>query len=88
MEIRNDNNTLSFDYTQLVSSSTFKGADYTWDPKDKTFNTISPNDLGNGMKFTLTEKFTNKQLSVLEQVERDGKLITAWNTPIIYIRTK
>ena len=87
-EIRNDNNTLSFDYTQLVSSSTFKGADYTWDPKDKTFNTISPNDLGNGMKFTLTEKFTNKQLSVLEQVERDGKLITSWNTPIIYIRTK
>ena len=87
-EIRNDNTALDFDYTQLVPSPTFKGADYTWDEKDKTFNTISPNELGNGMKFTLTEKFTKNQLSVLEQVEKDGKLITAWNTPIIYVRTK
>jgi hypothetical protein len=87
-EIRNDNTSLSFDYTQLVPSPTFKGADYTWDPRDKTFNTISPNDLGNSMKFTLTEKFTSKQLTVLEQVEKDGKLLTAWNTPIIYDRTK
>lgn len=87
-EIRNDNTDLRFDYTQLVPSPTFKGADYTWDPKDKTFNTISPNNLGNGMKFTLTEKFTDKQLSVLEQVEKDGKLLTTWNTPILYVRTK
>ena len=87
-EIRNDNASLHFDYAQLVPSPTFKGANYTWDPNDKTFNTVSPNDLGNGLKFTLTEKFTNKQLSVLEQVEKEGKLLTAWNTPIIYNRTK
>lgn len=87
-EVRNDNASLQFDFTQLQPSPTFKGADYTWNASDKTFNTVSPNDLGNGMKFTLTEKFTNKQLSVLEQVEKDGKLLTAWNTPIIYLRTK
>ena len=87
-EVRNDNLSLQFDFTQLQPSPTFKGADYTWNPSDKTFNTISPNDLGNGMKFTLTEKFTNKQLKVLEQVEKDGKLLTAWKTPIIYLRMK
>jgi len=87
-EVRNDNALLQFDFTQLQPSPTFKGADYTWNASDKTFNTVSLNDLGNGMKFTLTEKFTNKQLSVLEQVEKDGKLLTAWNTPIIYLRTK
>ena len=87
-EVRNDNSSLQFDFNQLQPSTTFKGADYTWNPSDKTFNTISPNDLGNGMKFTLTEKFTNKQLTVLEQVEKDGKLLTAWNTPIIYLRTR
>ena len=87
-EVRNDNPSLQFDFNQLQPSPTFKGADYTWNVRDKTFNTVSPNDLGNGMKFTLTEKFTNKQLTVLEQVEKDGKLLTAWNTPIIYSRTK
>ncbi len=87
-EVRNDNPSLQFDFNQLQPSPTFKGADYTWDSSDETFNTVSPNDLGNGMKFTLTEKFANKQLSVLEQVEKDGKLLTAWNTPIIYLRTK
>lgn len=87
-EIRNDNTSLHFDYAQLVPSPTFKGANYTWNPNDKTFNTNSPNDLGNGMKFTLTEKFTKYQLSVLEQVEKEGKLLTAWNTPIIYNRVK
>lgn len=87
-EVRNDNASLQFDFNRLQPSLTFKGADYIWDASDNTFNTISPNDLGNGMKFTLTEKFTNKQLSVLEQVEKDGKLLTAWNTPIIYLRTK
>ncbi len=86
--IRNDNNALAFDFHLLIPSPTFKGADYTWDAADKTFNTISPNELGNGMKFTLTEKLAKKQLSVLEQVEKDGKRLTAWDTPIIYRRTK
>ncbi len=87
-KIRNDNTELVFDYTKILPSPTFKGADYTWNANDKTFNTVSPNDLGNGMKFTLTEKFTKNQLSVLEQVEKDGKILTTWNTPIIYNRTK
>lgn len=86
--IRNDNAALEFDYNLLVPSPTFKGADYTWDAVDKTFNTVSPNELSNGMKFTLTEKLAKKQLNVLEQVEKDGKLLTAWDTPIIYKRTK
>lgn len=86
--IRNDNNALAFEFNLLVASPTFKGADYTWNVADKTFNTLSPHELGNGIKFTLTEKLAKQQLDVLEQVEKDGKLLTAWNTPIIYKRTE
>lgn len=87
-EIRNDNKNLQFDYKDLIASPTFKGADYIWDPEKKTFSTIAPNDLGNGMRFTLIEIFTDKQLSVMELLEKDGKKITPWGSPIIYDRRK
>lgn len=87
-EFRNDNQNLSIDYITLKPSSTFKGAVYIWNTKAKTFSTNAQNELGNGMKFTLIETFTAHQLSVMELLEKDGKRLTAYNTPIIYRRKK
>lgn len=88
VEIRNDNKNLQFDYKNLVPSPTFKGADYIWNSKNKTFSTNAPNELGNGLRFTLIETFTSEQLSVMELLEKDGKKLTTWLTPIIYDRRK
>jgi hypothetical protein len=85
-EFRNDNQTLFIDYYALKPSPTFKGAVYKWNEKSKTFSTNAPNDLGNGMKFTLIETFTANQLSVMELLEKDGKRLTPYDTPIIYKR--
>lgn len=87
-EFRNDNQTLVIDYNTLKPSLTFKGAVYTWNKKSKTFSTNASNELGNGMKFTLIETLTANQLSVLELLEKDGKRLTVYDTPIIYRRKK
>lgn len=84
--LRNDNPDLQFDYTSLVPSPTFKGADYRWNEKEKTFSTVSVNELGNQMRFTLSETFTAKTLLVMELLEKDGKSLTAYTTPILYER--
>lgn len=84
--LRNDNPDLQFDYTSLVPSPTFKGADYRWNEKEKTFSTVSVNELGNQMRFTLSETFTAKTLMVMELLEKDGKSLTAYTTPILYER--
>jgi hypothetical protein len=85
---RNDNDTLLLDYNSLLPSPTFKGATYTWNAAGKTFTTNTPNDLPGGMKFTLTEKFTKDTLEVMELLEKDGKRLTAYDTPLIYQRKK
>jgi hypothetical protein len=84
--IRNDNPELQFDFQQLKPSPTFKGAVYTWDNRKKTFHTNTPQDLPNGLRFTLIETFTANTLSVMELVEKDGKRLTAWDSPILYKR--
>ena len=85
-ELRNDNSSLRFDYLTLTPSPTFQGADYTWDPVNKTFSTVSINELGNGMRFTLSEKFTSKTLQVMELLEKNGQRLTPYDTPILYER--
>lgn len=85
-ELRNDNAALQFDYLTLVPSPTFQGADYSWDAKKKTFSTISVNDLGNGMRFTLSETFTSQSLQVMELLEKNGQRLTPYDTPILYDR--
>ena len=85
-ELRNDNASLRFDYLTLTPSPTFQGADYTWDPVKKTFSTVSVNELGNGMKFTLSETFTANKLQVMELLEKNGQRLTPYDTPIIYER--
>jgi hypothetical protein len=84
--LRNDNTSLQFNYDSLVLSPTFKGADYRWNAKDKTFSTVSVNELGNQMRFTLSETFSAKTLWVMELLEKDGKSLTAYSTPIRFER--
>ncbi len=85
-DIRNDNENLFFDFNDLKISPTFKGATYRFINPEKTFTTNSINELGNGMKFTLTEILTKEKLIVMELLEKDGKRLTPYETPIIYDR--
>jgi hypothetical protein len=85
-DVRNDNDTLSFDYATLQRSPTFKGAVYDWNPAEKSFSTRSPNELPGGMTFTLIEHFTQDALTVMELLEKDGKRLTPYDTPILYKR--
>jgi flagellar capping protein FliD len=85
-ELRNDNTVLKFDYKTLIPSTTFQGADYTWNPHKKTFSTVSVNELGNGLRFTLSETFTSKTLQVMELMEKNGQRLTSYETPILYER--
>lgn len=85
-DVRNDNDTLTFDYSTLQRSPTFKGAVYDWNPADKSFSTHAPNELPGGLRFTLIEHFTKDRLSVMELLEKDGKKLTPYDTPILYQR--
>lgn len=85
-ELRNDNTVLKFDYKTLIPSPTFQGADYTWNPHKKSFSTVSVNELGNGLRFTLSETFTSKTLQVMELMEKNGQRLTSYETPILYER--
>jgi hypothetical protein len=85
-DIRNDNEKLFFDFNELNLSTTFKGATYKYDKLKKEFTTTSINDLGNGLRFTLTEKLSKNKLIVLELLEKEGKKLTPYDTPIIYNR--
>jgi hypothetical protein len=85
-ELRNDNAALRFDFLTLTPSPTFQGADYAWNPKKKTFSTVSVNDLGNGLSFTLSETFTSTTLQVMELLEKNGQRLTSYDTPILYKR--
>jgi hypothetical protein len=85
-DIKNSNENLKLKFTELVPSPTFKGAVYTYNKVDNTFTTNAPNELGNGIKFTLTETLGKDKLIVMELVEKEGKRLTPYDTPIIYDR--
>lgn len=82
--IRNDNDSLVFDYRDLKPSASFKPAFY--ERKGNTFTIFAPNDLPNGMKFTLIETINADRLEVMELLEKDGQRLTPYDTPIIYDR--
>jgi hypothetical protein len=86
-QLTNDNPKLSIDYSDLRISPRFQPAEYTFDGKD-TFTIYAPNDWGNGMRFTLIEKFTPGRLEVMELLEKDGQRLTPFDTPIVYLRTQ
>ncbi len=83
-EIKNDNPDLKLSIDNLLPSPTFKGAVYHRD--GDTFHTRAPQDLGNGMTFTLIETFEATKLHVMELLEKDGERLTPYTDPIIYDR--
>jgi hypothetical protein len=85
-DIKNSNPALRLAFKDLKPSPTFKGAVYTYHPENGTFTTDTPNDLGNGMTFTLTETLSKTQLVVMELLVKDGKRLTPYDTPIVYDR--
>jgi hypothetical protein len=83
-ELRNDNQNLILDYKELKDSPTFNPATYI--KTQKGFYIKAPIDLPNGMKFTLEETISSDTFEVMESLEKEGKLLTPYSTPIIYKR--
>ena len=83
-DIRSDNTAFSLDFKEISVSKTFKPAIYTL--ADDKFTVNHPTDLGNGMTFTLIETLTKNRLEVMELLEKNGKRLTPYETPIIYER--
>jgi hypothetical protein len=83
-DIRNDNANFSLDFKTISVSKTFKPAIYTF--KNGNFNVNHPTDLPNEMRFTLIETLSKNRLEVMELLEKDGKRLTPYETPIIYER--
>jgi hypothetical protein len=84
-DLRNDNPRLRISFAELRVSPRFKPAEYQFDGQ-ATFTLHAANTWDNGMTFTLIEKFTPGRLEVMELLEKDGKRLTAYGTPIVYER--
>ena len=83
-DVRNDNPKFIVEYADLKDSPTFTPAVYT---KTETgFYIKVPVNLPNGMKFTLEETIGKETFEVMESLEKDGKSLTPYSTPIIYKR--
>jgi len=82
--VRNDRDDLSIDFLEIRPSPTFKPAFYT--RKGNQFTLHAPNDLPGGMRFTLIETIDAQRLEVMELLEKDGKRLTPYATPILYDR--
>ena len=83
-DVRNDNLKFVVEYADLKDSPTFTPAVYT---KTETgFYIKVPVNLPNGMKFTLEETIGKETFEVMESLEKDGKSLTPYSTPIIYKR--
>ena len=59
---------------------------YIYTLADDKFTVNHPTDLGNGMTFTLIETLAKNRLEVMELLEKNGKKLTPYETPIIYER--
>jgi hypothetical protein len=84
--LKNDNKKLFINYSDLVDSPTFKPTIYT--RTKKGFYIKSSIELPNEMKFTLEETIGKDSFEVMELLEKNGKSVTPYTTPIIYKRIK
>ncbi len=84
--LKNDNKKLSLNYADLVDSQTFKPTIYR--KKNNGFYIKAPVVLPNDMKFTLEETIGKESFEVMELLEKGGKSMTPYTTPIIYKRIK
>jgi hypothetical protein len=85
-DMRNDNQDFVLDFNEISVSKTFKPAIYTL--ADGKFTLNHPTDLGDGMTFTLIETLSENRLEVMELLEKNGEILTPYDTPIIYERIK
>jgi hypothetical protein len=81
---RNANPAWQLDYAELTESDTFKPATYS--KTERGFYLKAPNDLPGGMRFTLEETIGNDFLDVMELLEKEGKSLTPYRTPLLYKR--
>lgn len=84
-DVTNANAAFTLDFNTLQASAKFQPAIYQR-IDEETFKVNAPNDLGNGMRFTLIETLTKDRLEVMELLEKDGQRLTPYDTPIIYER--
>jgi len=86
-KVRNDNPDLQFDYNTLEVSPSFKPVTYRY-KEGEGFYLKAPNDLPNNMRFTLEETIAEETLTVMELLEKEGKSLTPYDTPLLYKRLK
>jgi len=82
-EVINANENLFFDYYELAINQKFGTAHYVMQD-NAYFTTDHLCDFGNDTSFRLIETLAIDQLLVLELYSVSGKIITPYNTPIIY----
>lgn len=87
-----DNDTFNYenlntiDYNTLVASQKFTPAVFTYENSTWTGGSVSM--FSPVLKFTLNERFSEKQLEVSEIMEMNGKRTFGYDEPIIYKRMK
>ena len=85
-DIRNDNPDFRLHFSKIEPSPSFKPAAYSL--RDGKFHIHAVNELPGGMRFSLIETISASKLEVMELLERDGKRLTPYDTPIVYDRVK
>lgn len=83
-DLTNANTALSIDFDALCISPKFQPAQYAFNGEEFTLNAV--NDWGEGITFSLIETISDGHLSVMELVEKNGKSLMAYQTPIEYER--
>ncbi len=81
---RNSNPNWSLLADELKESPSFKPADYK--RTERGFYLKAINDLPNTMRFTLEETVGDGFLDVMELLEKEGKRLTPYSTPLLYKR--
>ena len=82
-EVVNSNESLSFEFEELVINERFGTAEYVM-VEDIFFTVNHPCDFGGGITFRLVETLHRDGLSVMEITKKDGVIITPYDTPLEY----
>jgi len=82
-EVINTNDDLIFDYHELRINQKFGVAEYVMHDS-AYFTTDHHCDFGDDVTFRLIETLSAEHLLVLELYSKAGKILTPYNTPIIY----
>ena len=85
-EATNDNEDFILDFNELELRP-FGTAEYELQ-SDGSFKVNHKADMGNGITFQLIETLSEKGLSVMELVHKDGVKLTPYDTPILYVPVK